>query len=394
MSTQLQHNIRKFYLFESLSSAALSFPLPVIVLFWQANGLSLTQVMLLQSIFALAVMALELPSGYFADRLGRKRAILASAGLGLLGVLIYMTGDRFSQFVVAELVFALGIALLSGADSALFYDTLADLEDTAAYQKLWGNAIFYSMISMAVANAIGGFIGKFDLRAAWYPALATALLALAVAATFQEPRVHKTPVAGSHAADLWRILKVALFERRRLRWLLIFSGVVHTFTQSGLWFYQPYFQLTGLDIGYFGLIFAAFNLVAALSSKQAHRLESWLGSGWALLLLVMALSGAYLLMSNVVLWFSFIFVFFHQFVRGFARVILNDYVNRLTTSDIRATVLSVQSLLGRLLYAALIPGIGWLADGFGLRVALGLLGVAALVIGGAALFPLRRAEVL
>jgi len=57
-------------LFQAFS--ALSFFVPIIVLFWQENDLNLTQIMILQSLFSLTVVLLEIPSGYFADVFGRK----------------------------------------------------------------------------------------------------------------------------------------------------------------------------------------------------------------------------------------------------------------------------------------------------------------------------------
>lgn len=73
---KLKSNIWKFYLFDIF--AAMIFAVPIIVLFWQDNGLSLTQVMILQSIFSLMIVILEIPTGYFADIYGRKNVLFLS----------------------------------------------------------------------------------------------------------------------------------------------------------------------------------------------------------------------------------------------------------------------------------------------------------------------------
>lgn len=56
-------------------------------------------------------------------------------------------------------------------------------------------------------------------------------------------------------------------------------------------------------------------------------------------------------MSNFIYLFSFSFAFIQQFVRGFSKPVITDYINKLVSSDIRATVLSAQNLVGRLFYA-------------------------------------------
>lgn len=86
-------------------------------------------------------------------------------------------------------------------------------------------------------------------------------------------------------------------------------------------------------------------------------------------------------MSYFVFLLSFTFAFFHQFARGFSRIVITDYVNKLTESDRRATVLSVQNLIMRLIYAMMIPFAGKMADATSIVDALNVLGIATMVTG-------------
>jgi hypothetical protein len=196
-----------------------------------------------------------------------------------------------------------------------------------------------------------------------------------------EPKRHKIIFEKGYIWKLFKIIKVAVVQNRKLKWLILYSGIVYAFNQSSLWLYQPYFKLSGIDIAYFGIVFASFQIVAALSSKYAHKLEAKLGQKYSLIMLIFLVSGSYFLMSNFVFLFSFSFSFLHQFVRGFKDVIVADYINKLTTSDMRATILSVESLVSRLLYAAIIPIVGWLADIYSLVQAMTVLAFSTLVLG-------------
>ena len=99
-------------------------------------------------------------------------------------------------------------------------------------------------------------------------------------------------------------------------------------------------------------------------------------------------------MSKIVFLFSFIFIFLFQFVRGFSQPLFSDYVNKLTASDIRATVLSVQSLVQRLLYALLVPFIGWAADVYSVLQAFTIAGLITLIGGIILLFILRKEKII
>lgn len=389
---RLRNNIRKFYLFKTFSN--FGFMLPVIVLFWQDNGLSMTKIMLLQSLFALCVVGLEVPTGYLADVWGRKRTLMGAGVFFTLGYALYSVSSSFWQFAAAEVLFALAISLISGSDSAFLYDTLKELGEESRFQQVWGKSLFYNMLFISFSNVVGGLIGKVDFRIPLYVSVPVAASILFIAKTMQEPKRHKLIVKEGYGRELLRIVRFALVENTKLRWLIVYAGVIFAFNQAALWFYQPYFSLSGMDIAYFGVVFASFQVVAAFSSKYAYRIERLLGQKTSLAVLVFIVGVSFLLMGNFVFLFSFSFAFLQQFTRGFFRVVVTDYVNKLASSDVRATIISVQNMFASLLYAIVIPFAGWAADALSLVQALFFVGLAALLFGGSVLFVLHHKKVV
>ncbi len=389
---RLESNIWKFYIYSIL--AGMFFAVPIMVLFWQDNGLSLTQVMVLQSIFAILTVILEVPTGYFADVHGRKKALVVASVTGVIAIISYSLGHNFFQFLIAEIFFALSISFTSGTASAFIYDTLQGLGREKQYKKIWGNALFYGMIALAISNVFGGFIAKIDLRYALYASIPFFALMIPLALLMQEPERHKLIFKKGYTKELLKIIKVALIQNKKLRWIIIYSGIILAFNQSALWLYQPYFKLSGLDITYFGFVFASFQVVAAFSSKYAHKIEAKLGQKYSLSMLIFLVAGSYFLMSSFVFLFSFSFCFIQQFVRGFKSAVVTDYINQLTDSNIRATVLSAESFVGRLLYAVIIPVFGWIADVYTLAQALAVIGATTLISGIIILIILKKDKVI
>ena len=389
---KLKNNIWKFYLFQILTG--LFFATPIIVLFWMDNGLNLTQIMILQSLFSLTVVVLEVPSGYFADIFGRKKSLILSGLFWTLGIFAYSLGYNFYQFLIAEILCALGISLASGTDSAFIYDTLKDLKQEKFYKKIWGNVLFYNLISMAFGSIVGGFIGKINFRWTFYAMLPLIIFLIPITLSLKEPKRHKLIFKKGYLFELLKILKYSLLKNRKIRWLVVYSAIIFGFNNAVLWLYQPYFTLTNLDIFYFGFIFAAFNIVAALTSKYSHKIENKLGQKYSLIMLVILVGVSYLLMGNFIYLFSFSFAFLQQFVRGFSSVVITDYINKLTSSKIRATILSAQNLLGSLFYATIIPFIGWIADVYTLTQALSILGITSLTFGIIILMVIHRTKVM
>ncbi len=376
---KLRSNIWKYYLREIF--AGMFFSVPIIVLFWQENGLSLTEIMFLQSIFAIVVVFLEIPTGYFADIFGRKKSLIISALSLFVAITVYSMGYNFFDFLLAEIFFALGISFSSGASSAFVYDTLAALKEENHYKRVWGNAFFIGTIAIGFSGIIGGLIATIDLRYALYASIPFFAMTIPITCLMYEPERKKVIFEKGYTKEILEIAKTTFVKNRKLKWLIFYAGIVYAFNQAALWLYQPYFKLSGLDIAYFGVVFASFQIIAAISGKYAYRVEKKLGEKYSLIMLIFLVSVSYFLMSNFIFLFSFSFSFLHQFVRGFRKVVIIDHINKLTTSKSRATVLSIESFIGKLVYAGIIPLIGWITDVYSLTQALGILAFTTLLIG-------------
>ena len=135
------------------------FPIPVVILFWTDQiGLSLTQIMVLQAIFGLASVVFEFPSGYLADRVGYRTALLAGAALWTLGWTIYAIATTFGEIALGEIVLGAATAFVSGADSALLFSSLAAADDVGAYTRWEGRVRAAGQACEAGSSAVGGWL--------------------------------------------------------------------------------------------------------------------------------------------------------------------------------------------------------------------------------------------
>ena len=317
----------------------LVFFVPVIVIFFQARGLSMTQVMLLQTAFAVAVVALEVPSGFFADRVGRRPSIFLGAGAVTAACVVYGTGYGFGQFLAAELLWAAGASLISGADTAVLYDTLLALGREDKYQKIEGHASFLALSGAAAAAVVGGFVATAGLRLTFYLTAAALAGAVVVALFLREPPRSKGGHPRGELYFLYKIGRFALYKNVEVRWLILLAALINGLGTVAFWLYQPYFELCRIPLPYFGLIFALFNVFAAFSGKIAFAVERAIGKRLTLICLPVLLGASLVAMAAFVTPFGFLFVLFAQFVRGFSHPVIADYINRHTWSDKRATVM-------------------------------------------------------
>ncbi|HSH56145.1 MAG TPA: MFS transporter, partial [Candidatus Limnocylindrales bacterium] len=132
--------------------------------FFLERGLGLSEIFLLQSIFSLAVVLLEVPSGYFADRFGRAFSIRLSVPIAMIGLLAYAVSEHYWQLVACELLLAVATSLLSGVDTALLVDSLkadgkGEAEYTSHARQLDGLRFLSTGLAVPAAFALVHFYG-------------------------------------------------------------------------------------------------------------------------------------------------------------------------------------------------------------------------------------------
>jgi len=367
-------------------SAALALSIPTIVLLWQSCGLSYAEITALQACFAFALALLEVPSGYLADVLGRRGVLIAAAALNFLANALYCVACDFWSFLAAELLWSAAFALQSGADQALVHDSLLELGQEHQSSMVWGRICSRELWGAAAFAMLGGFLGAVNLR---WPLILSAMFVAPMAGLWcllVEPKNACVEKHGEASlGDLCRTAKHAWLDRE-LRWLMLFPAVLAACNQTGLWLYQPYFQLNGIAVAHFGFIFALFNGVAAISSRYAYLLQGRRSP----LVLVLVQALGYLLMATILGQAAFGFIVLHQWVRGFSQVYFTDAMNHRVSSARRATLLSLQSLCARAIYAVVLIPAGHVADGFGVQWTFAVLAMLTVLLGLPFLLIARR----
>ena len=352
--------------------------MPIITLFYQENGLGMKDVLLLQGIYSVAIVALEIPSGYFADIWGRKNTLIIGSILGVIGFAVYSFTSGFWGFLVAELVLGIGQSFISGSDSALLYDSLLQEKKEKDYTKIEGRVLSIGNFAETIAAIAGGFLAEISLRTPFIVQTFVAMIAIPAAFSLVEPK--RNIIRKDRWRSILNVLKNTLFGNKELQRLIFLTAFIGTGTLTMAWFIQPYLkEIQGLSLSQIGITLSILNLIVGLTTLIAYKFEEQLGRTLTLLFIVIGIISTYFLMGTITHWSIFIVIGFFYFTRGIATPVLKDYINRCTTSDIRATVLSIRNFAIRVVFAIAGPFFGWYSDKFSLQAALIISGIVLLV---------------
>ena len=378
MKRTSRSNIWKLYLIK-ISKWFMLF-MPYVVPFYQDNGLDMQQIMVLQAIYSVSIIALEIPSGYFADVIGRRRTLILGVIMGTIGMGLYSISYGFMGFLIAELVLGFGQSFISGADSALLYDSLLDNRKEKDYIKYEGRMVSVGNVAEAAAGIAGGLLALISLRTNYYVQTGVALLAVPAAIMLMEPGKHKR-LGVFNFRTILNVVTDSLFINKELRTNIFLSASIGSATLTMAWFAQPYFEFVELPLSLFGIMWTLLNLTVGLAAMLAYRVERRLGASLTVLLLAIMIPAGYLVLGQLSSIWAISILFFFYVVRGVATPVLKDYIHRLTSSEVRATVLSVRNFIIRVCFVLVGPAMGYLTDQTSLQTALTFGGIIFLVSG-------------
>ena len=384
MNKNTRNNITGLYLIKF--AKWFNLVMPVMVVFYQRNGLDMQSIFWLKSVYSSAIVIMEVPSGYMADIWGRKKTLLLGGILGAAGFGLYSFSYGFWAFAVAEVVLGVGQSFISGADTAMLYDTLKAAGKEKEYIKQEGWITSTGNFSEAIAGICGGVLAALSLRMPFYFQFAVASAAIPGALLLKEPKNQLIERTKSFRSTLLTVKES--FSHAKLRAALLLASFTGTASLTFAWFVQPYFQEAGLPLSLFGIMWTLLNLTVGVSAIFSFKIKRRLGGKNTLMLIVAGLSLGYFLSAWEISFAGISVLVGFYIVRGIAHPILKDYINQYTKSEVRATILSLRDLLIRVNFAIIGPLLGYFTDHYSLKTALIIAGISYLVTATAAAIPL------
>ncbi len=383
----MARDLRLFYLFRLLATSYLW--VPILVPFMVSRGLGWREIMLLASIYSVVVIFVEVPTGAFADRMGRRQSMMVGALAMVAACIMAYYAQTFGHFVIAEVLAAVSMSLCSGADSAYLFDLLQEHGRGHEYPAREGTASAWHQAGSALAFAGGGLLGEFDLALPYLVTAGVALAAFAVAAmmrTERPPRARplQRQPARQELRTYLQTMRMALADVRAssaLLWAVVFSAVVFVLLRATVYLYQPYLDARGFSVSEVGFIFAAVYLLASFVAHRGDALRRWLGEetlSWGLL---GTLAVSFVLLNQFAGPWALILLAVQAVANGLYSPLVKPMLNRqIANSERRATVLSVESIArrGAMVLVAPIAGYWGAASAMYLCAAIGCLGLLLL----------------
>ncbi len=367
-------NIRLFIAFRIFFNCR--FYYPVFTILFLDYGLTLQQFALLNVAWAATIVLLEVPSGALADTVGRRNLLVLTGVLMVIEMVLLCFAPRgnpgllFAIFLVNRVLSGAAEASASGADEAIAYDTLKEEGDIKDWPRVLEKQMRVQSIAFIIAMSLGAAVYDPDLMqrmANWlgfsfqlnqditlrippFLTLLMAILTLLTALRMREPGRQNYQTNGGRGTSIAEAFKLTLTAGK---WILktpfalviILAGLLFdNCIRMIVTLNSQYYRLIELPEAIFGLIGSGLSILGLVMPRLARSLVQKHSPEFNLRVMTgITMIG---LIGMTFFWpiiglFPVILLVGVIYLQNFFQ---SHYLNRITSSHQRATVLSFKGL--------------------------------------------------
>jgi MFS family permease len=349
--------IQKLYLSNFLTG--LVFWYGIEKLFMKSIGIDAFGIGIATAFISIFNLILDIPAGILADKWSRKGMLVVSAIALVATALTLGTSHSLLQYIIGYAFYGINVVATSGTYQAIMYDSLREDGHADLYSKINGRAYALFLVGAGVANIASGFWAHhFGYRSTYFISIISCLMNVVVILSIREPAYHKPEQKEKVIKQLGTVSK-EITRMKLLRTLAIVMTVLAVVEVFKIDFGQLYMLRYISQPQLIGLLWAAYAFTWALGSAIAHRLKAHLTP------LVVATVLPLVFMAFVDNAFSLV-LFMVQAVA--AAALFNQIETRIqdsTPSAVRASVLSLLSVVGRMMSIPASFVLGWLFNAYG-----------------------------
>jgi MFS family permease len=308
----------------------------------------------------------EIPFGYYSDKYGRSNCLRVGALASFLSVVLYAIGQNYWLLVVGAVFEGINFASFSGNNDALLYETMQESGKKDDYHHEYGKMNSWLELSGFLGVFIGSLVATKSLSLLFALSILPRLFATIISLGFIDPKVKKKKIKSvvHHLSDSWNIYK----NNFKVRLLSItdiigyVGGVIWNFQSAFYNIFLPTWATSMVMSVNFFTSFISFRL----SGKLIKKFEAMKVLFYSELYCRVPVLIAYIFPTIA----SPFIIAAASSTYGPSVVAKSTILQNEFTNEQRATMTSINSFVGNIIYSVSAIFVGMAADKFGVAKSL------------------------
>jgi MFS family permease len=242
-------------------------------LFLRARGLNQLQMNSVLATYFMVTFLTDVPTGAFADALGRRRSFMLGCALRTLAFLVYFFAYRYPVFLVGETIDGIGTTFCNGAIDAWGVDALDQAGFRGLKDRLFSRISQLTNVGFMTSAVIGAYVAGHNIAWPWlFGAAGYSVAGMAGALLMSDGgRKHAHINLAAMAVQVGRRVAAGLragFSRRSLLLLSIANGVWFA-AWAPYWLEWPQFFNDAYPVGIWivGWLYSLFTVARMVGAE-------------------------------------------------------------------------------------------------------------------------------
>ena len=268
----IEKQIRKLYASSVLGNLSLTGAWVAIL---AARGYNLVDIGIAETVFHITSLIFEIPSGVLADVFGRKKMLIVSSIMRMIGNIIKILSDNLFTVCLSIAFHALSYNFSSGTGDALAYDSLKAANAESRFERFESDQLVIYRLCSGISTLCAGFALFIGHRLAYGTDLITGVIQIAVLMSLSEMYAPAPEQSGSIAARLAICLKESftfMKSAKRAMKLMIVNSLIGAADTLLLFFLQAKLPERGIPHRLLGAALLFMEIGGIIGSKLITKL--------------------------------------------------------------------------------------------------------------------------
>lgn len=312
---------------------------PIATLYRQAEGVSILQITIIESISLALCILMELPWGMIADKIGYRKTMIICCLLYFVSKIIFWKATGFGGFLAERCLLSVVIAGLSGVDTSILY--LSCEKDES--QHVFGVYDSLGMAGLLFASFVYSVLIGEDYKMAGFLTMISYGIAAVLALFIKEVKAEEERRVSTK--DFIQLLKETLANKYLLMFLIGIAVFNETHQTITVFLNQLKYISVGMSTSWIGYVYI-IGTVLGLSSAYSAFFTKKLGKkGLMRSCYVIASFACIGLAVTKGIWISIAGIFALRIVFSLMQPLQNELQNKQIKTTNRATALSINAVI-------------------------------------------------
>jgi len=159
--------MRRYFTVWSIYSFGGGFLFGVYPLFLRARGLNQLQMNSVLATYFMVTFLTDVPTGAFADALGRRRSFVLGCALRAVAFTVYFLAYRYPMFLLGETIDGIGTTFCNGAIDAWGVDALDQAGFQGLKDRLFSRISQFTNVGFMGSAVIGAYVADHNIAWPW-----------------------------------------------------------------------------------------------------------------------------------------------------------------------------------------------------------------------------------